>query len=187
MVAYMGDDKQDSCVYKFVSDRALDPADRDANLRLLESGHLYAADFGSGRWLRLDYDTQPALREACTSEGTPLFTRQADVLLDARTAALALGATPTDRPEDTEIHPRTGHVYVSLTNNVRHGNFHGQIVRLAEEADHPEALEFQWEFFAIGGPQSRTVSTPFRGTTRCSFSPPRDPTRARPFSSLPAP
>ncbi|MDQ3308722.1 MAG: PhoX family phosphatase [Gemmatimonadota bacterium] len=154
VVAYMGDDKQDSCVYKFVSDRAFDPADRDANLRLLESGRLYAADFGTGRWLPLDHATQPGLRDARAADGRPLFASQAEVLLDARAAALALGATPTDRPEDIEIHPRTGHVYAALTNNARHGNFHGQIIRLMEEEDDPEALAFQWDFFATGGPQS---------------------------------
>lgn len=154
VVAYMGDDKQDSCVYKFVSDRAYNPRDRAGNLHLLESGRLYAADFGTGRWILLDYAAQPRLREARRPDGTPLFASQADVLLDARIAALALGATPVDRPEDIELHPRTGHVYIALTNNVLHGNFHGQIVRLEEADNAPEALTFRWEFFAVGGPQS---------------------------------
>nr|MDQ3388723.1 PhoX family protein [Gemmatimonadota bacterium] len=83
VVAYMGDDKQDSCVYKFVSDRAYRPRDRDNNLRILESGKLYAADFGSGRWILLDRDAQPRLREARGLDGTQLFRSQADVLLDA--------------------------------------------------------------------------------------------------------
>jgi secreted PhoX family phosphatase len=154
VVAYMGDDKQDSCVYKFVSDRAYNPSDRDGNLRLLESGKLYGADFGTGRWILLDHATQPRLREARKADGTPLFATQADVLLDARTAALALGATPVDRPEDIEIHPRTGHAYIALTKNALHGNFHGQIVRLEEADNAPEALTFRWDFFAVGGPQS---------------------------------
>ncbi|WP_043097217.1 PhoX family protein [Kallotenue papyrolyticum] len=154
VVCYMGDDKNDSCVYKFVSEGAYDPRNREANLRLLERGKLYAADFANGKWLLLDYASQKALREATKSDGTPLFRDQADVLADARAAALALKATPVDRPEDIEIHPLTGHVYIALTNNTAHGNFHGQIVRLIETDHNPEALTFDWEFFAVGGPQS---------------------------------
>jgi uncharacterized protein len=154
VVAYMGDDKNDSCVYKFVSDGAYDPRNREANLRLLETGKLYAADFQNGKWLLLDYATQKPLQNAKAPDGKPLFTSQADVLLDARAAALALRATPVDRPEDLEVHPLTGHVYVALTNNSVHGNFHGQIVRLIEENNNPEATAFQWDFFAVGGPQS---------------------------------
>lgn len=154
VVCYMGDDKNDSCVYKFVTEGAYDPRNREANLRLLERGKLYAADFANGKWLLLDYASQRALREATKSDGSPLFRDQADVLADARAAALALKATPVDRPEDIEIHPLTGHVYIALTNNTAHGNFHGQIVRLIETDHNPEALTFDWEFFAVGGPQS---------------------------------
>ena len=154
VVGYMGDDKNDSCVYKFVSDGVYDPANRQANMRLLENGKLYAADFGNGKWVLLDYNTQKALQEAKNKDGGPLFTSQADVLLDARAAALALRATPVDRPEDLEVHPHTGHVYIALTNNTAHGNFHGQIVRLIEADNNPESTSFGWDFFAVGGPQS---------------------------------
>jgi uncharacterized protein len=154
VVAYMGDDKNDSCVYKFVSDGAYDPRNREANMRLLENGKLYAADFQNGKWLLLDYAAQKDLQNAKAADGKPLFKSQADVLLDARASALALKATPVDRPEDLEVHPLTGHVYIALTNNTLHGNFHGQIVRLIEENNNPEATAFQWDFFAVGGPQS---------------------------------
>ena len=155
VVAYMGDDAQDSCVYKFISDGTYDPANRAANLRLLETGKLYAADYGKGKWILVDYDTQQALKDAKKTDGSgPLFTSQADVLVNAKAAALALKATPTDRPEDIEIHPQTGHVYIAFTNNSRHGNFHGQIVRMVEANNDPEAMSFDWDFLAVGGPQS---------------------------------
>jgi len=154
VVVYMGDDKADACVFKFVTDGTIDPNNRDANLRLLESGKLYAADFQNGKWLLLDYNTQQRLKDAKKADGSARFASQADVLADATGAALALRATPTDRPEDIEVHPRTGHVYIALTNNANHGNFHGQIVRLMESENNPEAEAFEWEFFAVGGPQS---------------------------------
>ena len=122
----------------------------------MESGKLYAADFQNGKWLLLDYDAQKALQDAVNpaDKSKKLFAGQADVLFDARAAALTIKATPVDRPEDIEIHPLTGHVYVALTNNSLHGNFHGQIVRLIETDNNPEALTFEWDFFAVGGPQS---------------------------------
>lgn len=154
VVAYMGDDANDSCIYKYVTFGVYDPNNRESNLPLLESGKLYAADLGSGKWVRLDYDTQKALQTAKKNDGSPLFRNHADVVADARAAALALRATPTDRPEDIEVHPLTGHVYVALTNNTRHGNYHGQIIRIRETDNNPESETFEWDIFAVGGPQS---------------------------------
>jgi uncharacterized protein len=155
VVAYMGDDKADSCVYKFVADAKLtDLADREANLKILESGKLYVADFGNGKWLLLDYAEQETLQKAVNADKKPLFTAQADVLADARAAALAVRGTPVDRPEDIEINPIDGSVFIALTNNTGHGNFHGQIVRLQETDNDPAALTFDWSIFAVGGPQS---------------------------------
>lgn len=155
VVAYMGDDRADSCVYKFIADTKLaDPADRAANLKILESGKLYVADFGNGKWLLLDYNEQEALQKATNADKQPLFAAQADVLADARAAALAIRATPVDRPEDIEINPVDGSVFIALTNNTGHGNFHGQIVRLQETDNDPAAETFDWSIFAVGGPQS---------------------------------
>ncbi|HEX6100817.1 MAG TPA: alkaline phosphatase PhoX [Thermoanaerobaculia bacterium] len=135
VAVYMGDDKRDSCVYKFVAGRKLrDPRDRAANLAILESGRLYAADFSTGRWILLD--------------------SSAEALADSRETALKAGATPVDRPEDLEVHPLDGSVYIAMTNNALHGNFYGHIVRLAERGGDPSATEFEWSVFATGGPQS---------------------------------
>jgi secreted PhoX family phosphatase len=121
---------------------------------LLETGSLYVADFQSGHWLLLNYDRVEALRSAKATDGSAMFGSQADVLVNTPAAAMAVRGTPVDRPEDIEIHPLTGHVYIALTNNSNHGNFHGQIVRLVESDNNPEATSFQWELFAVGGPQS---------------------------------
>ncbi|MCD0169214.1 PhoX family phosphatase [Deinococcus sp. 23YEL01] len=158
VVGYMGDDMQDACVYKFVSRGRYNPADRAANLKLLEDGDLYVANFGNGSWVLLDYDRNPKLKEAKGADGKALFGSQADVLADARASALAVGGTPVDRPEDIEIHPRTGEVYVALTNNSKHGNYFGQIIKFREAKDDWTATTFLWEVFAVGGPQSGFAS-----------------------------
>jgi uncharacterized protein len=133
VVVYMGDDKRGACVYKFVSKGIYNPADRAANMTLLETGDLYVANFGKGQWLLLDVDKNEDFKEAVNEEdGTPLFKSQAEVLADARSSALAIGATPVDRPEDIEIHPKTGDVYMAFTNNSEHGNYYGQIIKLTE-------------------------------------------------------
>lgn len=153
-VVYMGDDMRDACVYKYVSKGKYNAQDRKANLNLLAEGDLYVADFAAGKWLLLDYDRNAALKSAKKSDGSPMFTSQADILVDARAAALAVKATPTDRPEDIEIHPITGEVYVALTNNSVHGNYFGQIVKLTEDQNDWTSEKFRWEVFAVGGRQS---------------------------------
>ncbi|HEX9998211.1 MAG TPA: alkaline phosphatase PhoX [Abditibacterium sp.] len=148
MVCYMGDDSNDQFLYKFVSAESYNARQSRADARkLLQNGTLYAADFGSGKWLPIDLNRSAKLREAG-------FQTQAEVLVRTREAAAVLGATPLDRPEDCEVHPLDGTLYIALTNNVKHGNYYGQIVRLLEKEDNPESEGFRYEIFLAGGPQS---------------------------------
>jgi secreted PhoX family phosphatase len=148
LVVYMGDDAADQYLYKFVSSDVYRPnASRAERSRLLTHGTLYAAEFARGEWLPLDLQRSKVLQDAG-------FKNQGEVLLRTREAAAALKATPMDRPEDCEVHPLDGTLYVALTNNTRHGNLFGQIVRLLEDGDNPEAETFRFEIFLTGGPQS---------------------------------
>jgi hypothetical protein len=167
LVVYMGDDERDQFLYKFVSEGAYEPpidgrfSDdfRRQCSRLLHRGTLLAADFEHGRWLPLDLDdpvSGPRLRQTqVMHRGQSVRLDRMDlVLLYARDAARALGATPLDRPEDCEVHPRDGSLYLALTNNTRRANFHGQIVRLIEHNDDPEGRQFRFEIFLAGGRES---------------------------------
>ena len=154
IVAYTGHDENDECIYKFISSGSYDPSNRAANMELLTDGMLYVADFANGRWVAMDYESNPLFSDND-------FKSQADVLVRASEAAAledpeteAPIGTPLDRCEDIEVHPADGTVYAALTNNDEHGNFHGQIIRMFEAGADPEALEFSYEVFAAGGPNT---------------------------------
>ena len=155
---YTGHDQEDQRIYKFVSSGTFDANVRETNFDLLTEGMLYVANFANGRWVPLDYENN----QVFSDNG---FASQADVLVRApEAAALPLEAgsedpvgTPLDRCEDIEVAP-DGTVYAALTNNTKHGNFYGQILRITESGNDPEAEEFAFEVFAAGGPQTGFAS-----------------------------
>ncbi|MEO6714890.1 MAG: PhoX family phosphatase, partial [Mycobacteriales bacterium] len=157
VVVYMGDDQVNEYVYKFVSAgnwkslnaRGMSP---------LDEGTLYVGRFnddGSGEWLALVHGEGPL----SAANG---FADQGDVLVKARLAATALGATPMDRSEWTTVDENTGMVYVTLTNNnstakvenaanPRKPNKWGHIIRWAEDGNDHAATTFQWDLFLLAG------------------------------------
>lgn len=109
VAAYMGDDKANECVYKFISSGKYDPGNREANFDILDDGDLYVADFENNKWQLLDYDRRDELKKD--------FTSQADVLINCDRSSKLVGGTECNRPEDIEIHPFDGSVYIAFTNN----------------------------------------------------------------------
>ncbi|BAC88502.1 PhoX family protein [Gloeobacter violaceus] len=101
-----------------------------------------------------------------------LYESEGAMLIDAFLAANAVGGTPTARPEDLEIHPTDGSVFIAYTSGAaspeggpddrifvtafksedkRDKPPHGAIYRLFEEANDPAALRFRWKTFANSG------------------------------------
>jgi hypothetical protein len=173
VAGYMGDDRLGGHVWKFVSDEAYRPGDGATNRRLLSSGRLYAARFhadGTGEWRLLDLataldpnpdavDPKPVIPAGAKRLGD-CYDSQGAVLLDAYQAANAVGATPSGRPEEVEVHPRDGSVFVAFTSwSGRPGlwpNVYGEVWRLEEERGDVRARRFRWERFAVGGPADPT-------------------------------
>jgi uncharacterized protein len=121
---YMGDDSRGEYIYKFVSNAMWSAADATGGLaagdKYLDNGTLYAAKFnadGTGTWLKLDISNI-----AIASAAAYAFADQADVLVNARLAADAAGATKMDRPEWTAVNPANGEVYITCTENPDRAN-----------------------------------------------------------------
>ena len=131
---YMGDDERNEYIYKFVCKRPLNRKNERANRNLLDEGTLYVAKFGSdltGRWIALVPGTIGV--DGVALRGNPNFAGIDDaevlakILIKARMAGDAVGATMMDRPEWTGARPRIGgfgevEVYCTLTNNNRRGS-----------------------------------------------------------------
>ncbi len=176
-VVYMGDDQRFDYVYRFVTKGKVDPKDRIANMSLLDEGTLYVARFdadGSGVWLPLEHGKGP-LTEASG------FRDQGEVMIDVRLAADLLGATKMDRPEDVEANPKTGKVYLMLTNNKersaaavdaanpRDKNLDGHIIEMTPDAGDHTAPTFRWEVLVrCGDPTKAEVGATFNPATSAS-------------------
>lgn len=163
VVIYMGDDQANEYIYKFVSESAY--RENGYNPDLLDAGKLYVARFddaaasgdflGRGQWLLLDKESNPVLKADAR------FANQAEVLINTRLAADVVGATKMDRPEWISVHPKSGDVYATLTNNAkrtvtdranpRAANLYGQIIRWRELAGDAAALSFEWDLFVLAG------------------------------------
>ncbi len=158
-VLYMGDDRANDGVYKFVSDRRFRRGDDSNNRRILEAGQLYIA-----RW-----EPDGRRRFAAAGDTTPISATEGtgrwvevpdDALDDTSTKLRALFGSAefdahfaTNRPEDVEV-AEDGSVFIALTNNTTAAvlDSHGSVRRLRERDNDPEAREFRWRDYAAGGP-----------------------------------
>jgi secreted PhoX family phosphatase len=203
VVAYTGDDERFDYLYKFVSAKKMQPGRGAAamahNTTILDEGTLYVARIssdipadqingsgtlpqkgsfsGTGTWL-------PLLRSGPNGQAESLVdgitAHEAAVL--TRMAADKAGATKMDRPEDVEAHPKTGKIYVALTNNDKRGapgeapvdaanprndNKSGQILEITD--DHA-GTGFTWDLLLVCGDPA-AADTYYAGFDKTQVSP----------------
>ncbi|CDF94539.1 MULTISPECIES: PhoX family phosphatase [unclassified Pseudomonas] len=182
-VVYMGDDERGEFIYKFVSRERINRRDAKANRNLLDHGTLYVARFdagdgnpdhpkGKGQWIELTHGKNGL-------DASSGFADQAEVLIHARLAASAVGATRMDRPEWIVVSPKDGQVYCTLTNNSKRGedgqpvggpnprakNVYGQILRWRTSRDDHASKTFDWDLFLVAGNPTVHAGTPKAGSS----------------------
>jgi secreted PhoX family phosphatase len=197
---YMGCDSRNEYIYKFVSTAVWSASDVGGGLaagdKYLNEGRLYVAKFndnGTGEWLELNI-ANPLI----SGYATYVFANQADVLVNARHAADAVGATKMDRPEWGAVNPANGEIYFTMTNsnnanrpvtgtnaaNPRSytdndgrgqvgGNPNGHIIRFKETANASTATTFAWDIFLFGAEADAGANINLSGlTAKNDFSSP---------------
>lgn len=181
LAVYMGDDSRNEYIYKYVSNTNWDAADATSSNALamgdkyLDNGKLYAAKFnadGTGTWVELAMSNA-----AIATYAAYKFADHADIVVNARLAADAIGATKMDRPEWCSVNPANGEIYYALTNNsnrrvepssssqlapdsanpraytdmkgtsTQSGNPNGHILRMKEGAEGSGAVSFTWDVY----------------------------------------
>jgi len=187
LAVYMGDDSRNEYIYKFVSSALwaaadANPADRIATGdKYLDAGKLYVAKMasdGKGQWIELAMSNA-----AIAAYAGYKFADLADILVNARLAADAVGATKMDRPEWCSVNPANGEIYYTLTNNsnravepsasqiapdsanpraysdlkgttIQAGNPNGHILRIKEGTGASAATDFSWDVYLFGAETS---------------------------------
>ena len=191
LAVYMGDDSRGEYIYKFVSTKTWVAADANPTDRIttgdtyLDAGKLYAAKFnsdGTGDWIELSITNTLIANFAAYD-----FADQADVVVNARLAADAVGATKMDRPEWCSTNVANGEIYFTLTNNsnrsvnsatmppdsanprvytdikngtsTQNGNPNGHVLRVKEGATGNAAAGFSWDVYVFGSESSAAPGT----------------------------
>jgi secreted PhoX family phosphatase len=137
---------------------------------------------GTGDWVELSI-TNAAIAGYATYD----FADQADVLVNARLAADAVGAIKMDRPEWCSTNVANGEIYFTLTNNsnrainsttmppdsanprvytdikngssTQSGNPNGHVLRVREGAAGNAAASFAWDVYVFGAESSAAPGT----------------------------
>ncbi len=195
LVFYMGDDSRNEYIYKFVSTAPWSASDANAGAvagdKYMNDGKLYVAKFnadGTGTWELLSMSNSKVANYA-----TYAFADEADVLVNARIAGDAVGATKMDRPEWGAVNPLNGEVYMTLTNNVSSsgrgstavpldaanpryysdaqgsktskGNVNGHIIRWKEAGGDHTATTFNWDIYLFGAQSDADANVNLSGLT----------------------
>lgn len=180
VVAYLGEDRVNGGIYRFVSKGryrlTMSKAEAGA---LLDEGELSVAHFTerSLTWIPL----------IPGQKGLEGFASLGDILIDARSAAELAGGTPMDRPEDMEVNPVNGFVYVNLTRgearekadaaNPRTKNKDGHILEIIPPGGNHAATVFDWNVLMLCGTATsqarygRGTRTVMSGPDNMAFDP----------------
>jgi secreted PhoX family phosphatase len=118
------------------------------------------------------------------------YTSQGAILVDAFLAANLAGATPTARPEDIEVHPRTKEVIIAYTDGAPGGDGYpdsrifvvakystvvndaqqsGGLYKIIEDSADGTGLTFRWQRFVQGGEAGAEDGAGFANVDNLAF------------------
>ncbi|BDA73265.1 unknown protein [Calothrix sp. PCC 7716] len=118
------------------------------------------------------------------------YTSQGAILCDAYLAANLAGGTPTARPEDLEVHPRTKEVFIAYTDGapgsdgypdsrifqvaklsgaVNDTQQSGGLYKIIEDSADGTGLTFRWQRFAQGGEAGSKTGAGFANVDNLAF------------------
>ncbi|ERT07483.1 hypothetical protein M595_2565 [Lyngbya aestuarii BL J] len=147
-------------------------AQRDGRVRLPKRAGI-AGETEDGGSLIVDLTNEAtALPDYRSKTLADFYTSQGAVLVDAFLAANLVGGTPTARPEDVDINPMTGEVFVAYTDGEPGGDGYpdsrifivskylsditapqtsGGLYKIVEDGNDPASRTFTWQNVAKGG------------------------------------
>ncbi len=147
-------------------------AQRDGRVRLPKRAGI-AGETEDGGSLVVDLTNEAtALPDYRNKTLADFYTSQGAVLVDAFLAANLVGGTPTARPEDVDINPMTGEIFVAYTDGEPGGDGYpdsrifivskytpditapqtsGGLYKIVEDGNDPASLTFTWQNIAKGG------------------------------------
>jgi uncharacterized protein len=120
------------------------------------------------------------------------YTSQGAVLVDAFLAANLVGGTPTARPEDLEVNPRTNEVFIAYTDGApgsdgypdsrifnvakytaapNSGQQSGGLYKIIEDSPDGAGLTFRWQRLAQGGEAGARDGAGFANVDNLEFDP----------------
>lgn len=118
------------------------------------------------------------------------YASQGAVLVDSYLAANLIGGTPSARPEDLEVHPRTGEVFIAYTDHIPGGDGYpdsrifqtaklspevdaqqpsGGLYKIIESSANGAGTTFRWDNFAPAGEAGADEGTGFANVDNLAF------------------
>jgi secreted PhoX family phosphatase len=170
--------------------KALGTASENGGLSLpSRSGITDQAQDGGPLIVNIKNETQ-VLPQYQNKQLSNFYSSQGAILCDAFLAANLAGGTPTARPEDVEVHPRTKEVFIAYTDGAPDSDGYpdsrifvvakyrdavndtqpsGGLYKIIEDSPGGTGLTFHWERFAQGGEAGAEAGAGFANVDNLAF------------------
>ncbi|MEB3180626.1 MAG: PhoX family phosphatase [Nostocaceae cyanobacterium] len=169
---------------------ALGSAQRDGLMRLPRRNGVAGQTRDGGSFSLTRTNESTALQDYQNKTLQNFYTSQGAVVADGFLAANLVGGTPTARPEDIEVHPRTKEVYISYTDGapgsdgypdsrvfvvakyttaVNDAQQSGGIYKIMEDSADGTGRTFRWQRFVQGGEAGAEDGAGFANVDNLAF------------------